>query len=117
MPLTKVSSELFEGNSITGSRASPQNIVAGVGILFVGRSSFQTWFVQGSGGAVTVTANPAISAGVVGQSLRLVGRSDTNILTLNDGNGLDLNGPIILSSSSSIDLLFDGTNWVETSRR
>lgn len=106
------------GIALTGSRAAPQSIVAGTGIAFTGAQVFQTWYVQGNGGAVTVTANPAIAAaGSVGQKLRLIGRSDTNTLTLNDGNGLDLNGPIIMGASSVIDFEYDGTNWLETSRR
>lgn len=106
------------GVVVTGTLASPQNISAS-GITYVpANGDLQTWFVQGNGGPVTVTANPAISAALApGKRLRLSGRSDTNTLTLNDGNGLDLNGPIVLGASSSIDLEFDGTNWMETGRR
>lgn len=104
--------------AITGSRAVPEDIVAGVGIAFVGTSWFNTWYVRGSGGAVTVTANPQIAAGTaIGQRLRLIGRSPSNPLTFSDGTGLDLNGAAIIDNNSVLDLEWDGTNWVETSRR
>lgn len=103
---------------ITGTRSVPIGISASVGISFTGLPVFHTWFVEGSGGPVTVTANPAITAGSqVGQKLTIIGRSDINTLTFNDGNGLDLNGPVILESSSCIGLEFDGTNWFEIFRR
>lgn len=104
---------------ITGSRAVPEDIVAGTGIAFSGTPVFHTWYVQGSGGAVTISANPSIAPGVaVGQRLRLIGRSDTNTLTINTGNGVDLNGDsVTLLASSVIDFEYDGTNWLETSRR
>lgn len=106
------------GVVVTGTRATPQDIGTG-GITYVNADGpLQTWFVQGNGGPIIVSGNPAISAAAtVGRRLRLIGRSDTNTLTLNDGNGLDLNGPVVLGASSVIDLEFDGTNWVETSRR
>lgn len=116
--VTSASSGSGVSLSVTGSRASPQSITAGGGVAFTGATPLQTWFVQGSGGPITVTVNPSIAAGVsIGQNLRLIGRSDTNTLTLNDGNGLDLNGSIVLDSNSCIELFWDGTNWTETARR
>lgn len=104
--------------SVTGTRASPQNISAASGIAFSGTKWFNTWFIQGNGGAVTVTANPRIAVGTAtGQKLRLIGRSDTNTLSLDDGNGLDLNGSWVGSASRVLDLEWDGTNWLETGRR
>jgi hypothetical protein len=75
-------------------------------------------FISTSGGAVTVTANPQISAGTkVGQELRLVGTSDTNYVILNDGNGLSLNGQILIKNKVSIDLWWDGAVWNENDRK
>jgi hypothetical protein len=102
---------------VTGSRSTPSNIVAGTGIAFTGAYYKNLWFIQGSGGAVTVSANPQIAAGTnVGQRLILIGRSDTNTLTLSDGTGLQLNGPITLIAGSILELIWDGTNWVEMYR-
>jgi hypothetical protein len=102
---------------VTGSRAAPQNITAVGGIAFVGTVKSSIWFVQGSGGAVTISANPQIAAGtVVGQTLKLQGRSNANTLTIKDGTGLSLNGLCLLAADSVIDLHWDGTNWVEDSR-
>lgn len=103
--------------SVTGSRASPISITAAGGITS-SASQRALLFVQGSGGAVTVTANPQISAGTtVGQELYLVGRSDTNILTLSDGTGLSLNGQMDLAADSVLKLFWDGTNYVESGRK
>lgn len=104
--------------TITGTRALPQSIVAGTGIAFVGTAWNSTWYIQGSGGAVDVSANPQIAAGTsVGQRLRLIARSNTNTVKLEDGTGLDLNGMWIGEASSVLDLEWDGTNWLETNRR
>lgn len=104
--------------SVTGTRAAPQAIVAGTGIAFTGTSWFNTWYVEGSGGAVNISANPQIAAGTnVGQELELVGRSNANTVTLEHGDGLDLNGTCVLGESSVLLLRWDGTNWYEVSRR
>lgn len=102
--------------TVTGSRASPTNVTtagitpAGVGV--------QKIFVQGSGGAIDVTANPQIAAGTtVGQELILIGCSDTNTLKLEHGTGLDLNGDILLQARYVISLTWDGTAWSENYRR
>lgn len=102
---------------VSGTRAAPNSITAAGGITATSNSRTMM-FIQGSGGAVTVTANPQISAGtILGQELILIGRSDTNSITLSDGTGLSLNGPITLSADSVLSLVWDGTNWTEVSRR
>lgn len=105
------------GLAVSGTRASPTAITAGGGITAdsVLRS---LQFIQGSGGAVDITANPQISAGTtVGQEVVLIGRSDTNTVTLDDGTGLSLNGSCILDADNAIGLFWDGTNWSELWRR
>lgn len=103
---------------VAGTRASPLNITAVGGISFSGSVMYNLKFVQGSGGAVTVTANPQIAAGnVVGQRLDLIFRSNTNTLTLSDGTGLDLNGAIVGNANEAISLVWDGSFWTEISRR
>ena len=102
--------------TVTGSRASPQAI--STNIAFTGTNYKNIWFVSGSGGSTVITANPAIDAGTnVGQELTLIGRSNLNWLELTDGSGLSLNGTCTLFSDSVLNLIWDGTNWVETSRR
>lgn len=111
----------FVTRKVTGSRASPQAIVAGTGVAYVATGGMdQTWFVQGSGGPVTISANPAIAAGtVVGQRLKLIGRSDTNTVTIGGGValGVSQNGDMVLGDDCSIIYEWDGTYWQEESRR
>lgn len=74
-------------------------------------------FVASTGGAVTVTGNPAIDDGTwVGQELTLEGCSDTDYLILNHGNGLVQNGPVTLKLGSMITYRWNGTYWVEKGR-
>ncbi len=104
---------------VTGTKGSPQSIVAGTGIVFAGiLTDFEhIWFVQGSGGAVDVSANPQIAAGTaVGQSLKIIGCHDTNTVKLEHGTGLILNGECFLANGSVISLVWDGTNWNEVNR-
>lgn len=104
--------------SVTGTRGAPSAITAVGGIAFTGTNYTNYWFIAGSGGAVTVTATPQIAAGTnPGQVLTLIGRSATNTVTLSDGNGLSLNGAWVGGLDSVLTLVFDGTNWVEMSRR
>jgi hypothetical protein len=105
-------------NVVSGSRGSPTAITAGGGITSHATALYQTQFIQGSGGAVTITANPAISAGTtVGQRLKLVGRSDTNTVTIPGATlGMELNGDCTLGASSVLTVFWDGTKWVEESR-
>jgi hypothetical protein len=106
------------GWTVTGSRSSPQDITAGAGVTALGGiTPREHQFVQGSGGAVTVTANPQISAGgTVSQQLKLVGRSDVNTLTLQDGTGLSLKGTWVGGADSVLELFWDGSVWVEDGR-
>jgi len=104
-------------NQINGTRGVPINVSAS-GIAFSGNQRKTVYFIQGNGGNVTVSSNPAILPGsVIGQQLILVGRNDAALVQFNDGNGLDLNGMCILGESSCLELMWDGVNWFETSRR
>lgn len=103
---------------LSGTRASPTAIVAGTGIVFAGINYSNYHFIQGSGGAVNISANPQITAGTnVGQRLTLIGRDNTNTVTIEDGDGLSLNGSAVLAADSAIDLVWDSVNWVELARR
>lgn len=101
---------------ITGTRASPQAIIAGTGIAFAGTQRDNIWFVTGTGG-VTITANPAIAAGsFVGQRLTVVGRDDSNKLTIPNGLGTSQNGDAVLGQDSTIEYMWDGSAWREDNR-
>lgn len=104
---------------ITGSTGSPQSIVAGTGIAFSNTTGvyLNVWFIQGSGGAVDISASPQIAAGgQIGQKLLLIGRSATNTVKLEHSDGLILNGEYTMGLGSTLELMWDGTNWVEIAR-
>lgn len=105
-------------NPVTGSTGAPQAITAAGGITSTAAVPFQTQFIAGSGGAVTVTAAAQVSAGtVVGQQMILVGASDVNTVSLSDGTGLSLNGAMTFFNHSALTLMWDGTVWTELGRR
>lgn len=101
-----------------GSPSSATAIVGASGLTWSASNGMrQTIYVAGSGGAVTVSASPPITAGTVsGQEIRLVGTSDTNTVTFENGSGLSINGSVELSDDSSIDLEWDGSQWRECAR-
>lgn len=105
-------------NPVTGSTGTPQSITAAGGITSTAAVPFQTQFIKGSGGAVTVTAAAQISAGtVVGQIMYLIGADDTNTVTLSDGTGLSLNGSRTLANNSALTLMWNGSIWSEIAWR
>lgn len=70
--------------------------------------------VQGSGGAVTVTATPSIAAIADGKEVVIQGDSDTNTLTLQDesvlpNSGLSLagNASVTLGKGDTLYLVYD----------
>ena len=104
---------------VTGSWASPQSIVAGTGIAYVDGPSIQTWFIEGSGGAINITANPQIVAGtVVGKTLTLICVNGTNTVTIDHSDGLTTNGSMIMGEGEAITFTWGGATpgWIETSR-
>lgn len=115
--ITAATNGTAAGATIVGSRASPTAITAGGGISYSAATTTDN-YIQGSGGPVTVTANPQVAAGTVdGQRLVLIGRSATNTVTIADGTGLSLNGSWVGGLDSVLVLRWDGTNWAEVSRR
>jgi hypothetical protein len=99
-----------------GSRAVPTDIVAANGVQFSGSYFENVYFIQGSGGAVDITANPQIAAGsFIGQKLLLIGCSATNSVQFDDGNGIKLKnkGSVYLFDDESIEFVWTGTAWVE----
>lgn len=112
-----VYSNLFD---VFNTRGAPLNVTAGGGISFASVKPRVTIYVQGSGGPVTITANPQIvntSGNLIGQRLLLIPVSNVNTLTINTGNGIDENGTWIGDANNSIEYEFDGTNYYEINRR
>lgn len=100
-----------------GTSSAPTAITAAGGVPFTQTTLTTKNYINGSGGAVTVTKNPQIAAATIeGQRLRLVG--GTNAVTFADGNGLALNGACVLGKNDILDLDWDNTAsvWTETSR-
>lgn len=74
-------------------------------------------FVEGDGGPINVTANPQIEDhDFIGAMLTIIGKSDTNTLTLEDGNGLKLNGTAVLGENDVLRLMWRGDIWIERRR-
>ena len=76
--------------------------------------------VQGSPGAVNITANPQIADGTDGQILVLKGMHDTNTVTLDNGTGISLTSgaSFTLGNKDTITLIYDALDdeWIEISR-
>lgn len=104
------------GRNITGSTASPTEIAAGTPYTPVGDD--EVLFVDTASGEVTVTANPRIedTNNAVGDVLTIMGTSDANYPCYATGNGIILNGQFCAYQYNSIQLMYDGTNWVELTR-
>lgn len=68
--------------------------------------------------AKDLTADPQIVDGRQGQIITIIGTSDTNTLTLDDGAGLALSAQIVLGIGDTITLIYISTLdlWVEVSR-
>lgn len=105
--------------SVVGTSSAAQAVTAAGGITANTTSILQTIYIIGDPAAVTVVATPQISAGAIeGQQMILIGTDNTKTVELADGNGLKLNGGVILGSSSMIQLYWDKTAalWREITR-
>jgi hypothetical protein len=74
----------------------------------------QLYFIAGNGGPIVVTANPQIGAGTtVGQEILIRVPVGSNTVELNDGNGLSLNGSMIIGGpgQSAFYGVWDGSVW------
>lgn len=94
---------------------STGTVVAGNGIT-TGMLSDILYFNTAS--AIDITANPQIVDGYNGQILTIIGSSDTDTLTLDDGTGLSLSGQCVLGVGDAITLIYSSLldSWVETTR-
>lgn len=109
--------------SVFGSRATPRSIVNADGVNATdGHMSLtaleQVIFVEGSiAGENDVSADPQVEAHTeVGAKIRFIGRNDANPVKFENGTGLALNGECVLTANKILDLVWDGTEYVEASR-
>jgi len=80
-----------------------QSIVAATGITIAMLLLSPVLMVAGSGGPVTITANPRIAAGTAdGMLLTLIGTSDTNTVTIANGNGIRCGASVVLDSGAAV---------------
>jgi hypothetical protein len=99
-------------------RPTAYDVVAGTGIDLSNSdiSIDLIAFVQGSGGSVTISANPQFTAPETeqeGMKLRVIGCSDSNRVSIQDGNGLVLNmSEDTLVNNSIRDFVRKDTQWV-----
>lgn len=106
---------------ITGSPSAASTITAAGGFThtFSNGERQAIYCVGDTSTGTTVTANPQITASTsTSYNLEywLIGTSDTNSITLSDGTGLKLNGPMTLFNGSMLKLLWNGSLWVESGR-
>jgi len=108
-------------SNLDPSLVATENIASG-GTISINTKYVQNRKVQGNGGAQTASTTPFGSSIVTdGIAMRLIGQSDTNILTIpySDTNyGCLLNGDAELAKGNVLSLLFDLTalRWYEVSR-
>lgn len=105
----------------TGNPGSPSTITAAGGFTHTFSSGERQaiYCVGDTTTGTTVTANPQVQASTsTSYNLEywLIGTSDSNTITLNDGTGLKLNGPMTLFSGSILKLIWNGSLWVESGR-
>ena len=111
----EVNEDLRVDKKFTLNPSAITNITAIGGITITNA----TMRVQGSGGPVTITANPQIVAGTDGQLASIQGQSDTNTITIHDGDGLMLHSgsTLIIGNHDYIVMQYDATSsqWEEVS--
>lgn len=118
------SSFILSAGALVYTPSTTQAIVGATG-LTAAMIANKITRIQGSGGAVTVSATPSIVAGQDGQVLILQGDSDANTVTLNDeastaGSTLELAGGVaaVLGKGDILVLTYDlgDSKWYEISR-
>lgn len=116
--------------TVFGTYALPKTIVDATGIagatLINSADQFQFVFVEGdSAGESTITANPQIQAHtVVGARLVVSGKNNTNWISLENGNGLKINGTWRSSEdngaggrvANNLEMFWNGSVWEELGR-
>lgn len=97
LTMTPVSTSLAEGGTLSVSASN--------------------YYVQSTGGAVTLSATTPISNGSAqGQRLQIVGRSASDTVTIPDSGNVNLQGTWLGGLDDVLTLEWTGTNWIEISR-
>jgi hypothetical protein len=107
------------GWTVQGNSGAPIQM-NGLATLPVTMDPHQLKYLASNSGPVYVTATPQIAPGYFdGQMLKLKGTSDVNYPIFSDGNGLSLNGPLLLKSNQTCTLFWDqaGSVWQDEGRR
>lgn len=100
--------------TVTGSDAVPIPVTAAGGIP-IADVDVEMLFVEGSPGAVDISANPQIPAGSkVGQELNIYGTDNVKTVLLEDGNGISMNGAVNLDSETNITFTWTGIVWKQS---
>lgn len=111
-----------EINNLKNKTNASATVASGGTITVSTTERVQYFRVSGNGGAQSMSATPFGSASWTdGTIVRLVGTSDTNLLSLdsNDAdNGAILNGDCSLGKYNMLTLIWDSelNRWIETSR-
>ncbi len=102
---------------LVGSIASPEEITASTGIPFTSAKNETIIFVESDGGSIDITASPKIAAGsFVGQKLKIRQVGNTNLVNIDNGDGVFLAGTWYAQDKGSIDLWWNGGEWEEINR-
>ena len=107
--------EALDLTSVTGTLEIPAQTLAAGDTITIGsadRKTIRTKGVSGSGGPVTLTSDPQITAGAASQVLELYGTSATDTVTLVAGAGLQLCGSdetLVLSTEKGAQFQYDTT--------
>lgn len=101
-----------------GTLDEPARVGADVSLKPSRSVSMQLHFVRSVSGLQDVTASPQIAPGtLVGGLLLLTGTSDTHVPTFKEaGDGVTLNGDLIMDSSQVVLLFWNGARWSEICR-
>lgn len=104
-----------------GNYVNAVQSISASGTISIASAQRQIAYVQGNAAAVTASAATPIANGSVdGQELTIIGRSDTNTVTLSTSGNLVLNGSsMTLGNQDALNLIWDNSNtkWLEISRR
>lgn len=95
--------------------SSTQNIAAATGITAAVHREYSIVRVAGDGGAIDITANPQIAAGIVdGQLLIIQGTHDTNTVKFDDGTGLAMSASVTLGDQDILEFIWDSgdSEWI-----
>lgn len=112
---TGLGNKYITGDFIATPPRNTGTVVAGTGIT---QAMLSDLMIFTTASAIDITANPQIAAGYIpGQKITIIGSSDTNTLTLDNGNGLILpGGQWVGGLGKSITLVYLMNYWIELGR-